>query len=97
MGTWDPIWPLFLGHTPLTGKKREKQAYTGFYVFFSTTCRNNMGFIRVIDANDRKNHGHTGKYGKLREFDGEKTNAIRGARKAISYRPWPLEWLSLGL
>ena len=65
-GTWDPIWPFFLGHTPLT----EKNGHTEFYGFVSTTCRKNMGFIRVIYANDRKImaiRANTGKYGSLTE------------------------------
>ena len=57
---------VFLGHTPLT----EKNGHTDFYGFFSTTCRKNMGFIRVIYANDRKNmaiRANTAKYGSLTE------------------------------
>ena len=58
--TWDPIWPLFLGHTPLTGKS----GHTDVYGFFSTTCRTK----RVIYANDLKNmaiRANTAKYGSL--------------------------------
>ena len=55
---------VFFGHTPLT----EKHCHTVFYGFLSTTCRTNMGFIRVIYANDRKLmaiRANTAKYGSL--------------------------------
>ena len=57
---------------------RKKMAIR-IFTFFSTTCRKNMGFIRVIYANDRKImaiRANTAKYGSLTE----KKTAIRGAR-----------------
>ena len=45
--------------------------------------RKNMGFIRLIYANDRKQNGHTGKYGQIREVDRNKYIAIQGVRPSL--------------
>ena len=92
--SWDPIWPLFLGHTPLT----EKNGHTDVYGFCSTACQTNTGFIPVIYANDRKKknmaiRANTAKYGSLTETK----TAIRGARSvlwmdAIHFAPPKKPW-----
>ena len=83
---------VFLGHTPLT----EKDGHTDFYVFCSTTCRKNMGFIRVIYANNQKImaiRANTAKYGSLTEkkqpygVPGEKIRTKDGARSGDLAHP----------
>ena len=76
-----PHMDVFFGHTPLT----EKNGHTVFYGFFSTTCRNMLGFIRVIYANGRKImaiRANTAKYGSLTE----KKNSHTGCQVQYSDR-----------
>ena len=77
--SWDPIcFFFFFCHTPLT---RKKMPY-GFLRLFPTGRRTkkHMGFIRVIYANDQTKHGHTGKYGEIRQFDRRKKESHTGCQ-----------------
>ena len=81
---------VVFGHTPLT----EKNGHTVFYGFFSTTCRKNMGFIRVIYANDRKImaiRANTAKYGSLTEKNshtGCQVGYIQSIAVALNFNAW---------
>ena len=61
IGTWDPIWLFFRSYA----LDLQKWPY-GLLRLFPTTCRTNMGFVRVMYANDRKImaiRANTAKYG----------------------------------
>ena len=79
--TWYPIWPFVLGHTPLTGKK--KNSAIRICTFFSQRHVENIGVsygqVTQMTRKNKKN-SHTGKYGQTREFDRETKQVIRGAR-----------------
>ena len=75
--TWDPIWPFFFCFLSYAFD-RKKWPYSFLRSFFNNMSKN-MGFIRVIYANDRKImaiRANTAKYGSLTGKK-KKKNAIR--------------------